>query len=151
MCGDHTEWQQGIIIDSFSQLWMTTPGPHGYICSNTSQIVSLQSKALLRWQKLSKYGKKVKKMRSGNALEFDDKQCRPFFDELGIIHQTSCVDRPEQNGIVERKHRNILEILRILLRPLVLKKNRDMMSLRLSSHRDLELSMGEYLRFPFKL
>lgn len=62
----------------------------------------------------TQFEKKVKVIRSDNALEFDDKQCQPFFAKLGIVHQTSCVDRPEQNGRVERKHRNILEMARAL-------------------------------------
>lgn len=52
-------------------------------------------------------------MRSDNALEFDDENCKKFFGDLGIIHQT-CVDRPQQNGRCERKHRNILEMARAL-------------------------------------
>uniref|UniRef100_A0A803MPC2 Integrase catalytic domain-containing protein n=1 Tax=Chenopodium quinoa TaxID=63459 RepID=A0A803MPC2_CHEQI len=55
----------------------------------------------------------VKIVRLDNALEFDDK-CRDFFGNLGIVHQTSCVDGPWQNGRVERKHRNILEMARAL-------------------------------------
>lgn len=62
----------------------------------------------------NQFNKHVKVIRSDNALEFDDKKCKPFFARLGIIHQTSCVDRPEQNGRAERKHRNILEMSRAL-------------------------------------
>jgi hypothetical protein len=33
----------------------------------------------------------------------------------GIVHETSCVGTPQQNGIAERKNRHILEITRSLL------------------------------------
>ncbi|KAK9671088.1 hypothetical protein RND81_12G006000 [Saponaria officinalis] len=63
---------------------------------------------------LTQHGKRIKIIRSDNALEFDDEQCRKLFLENGIIHQTSIVDRPQQNGVVERKHRHLLEISRAL-------------------------------------
>lgn len=62
----------------------------------------------------TQYDKVVKVIRSDNALEFADYQCLSFFAAQGIIHQTSCVDRPQQNGRVERKHRNLLEMARAL-------------------------------------
>jgi histone deacetylase 1/2 len=33
----------------------------------------------------------------------------------GIIHQTLCTNTPEQNGVIERKHRHIIKIVRSLL------------------------------------
>ena len=62
----------------------------------------------------TQHNKIVKVVRSDNAVELDDKLCRPMFHSLGIIHQTSCVDTPEQNGRVERRHRNHLEMARAL-------------------------------------
>ena len=38
-----------------------------------------------------------------------------FCKEKGMIHQTSCAYTPEQNGVVERKNRTILEITRALM------------------------------------
>lgn len=82
-------------------------------------LLKLKSDAFEAISELCEYGKpqynkQVKVIRSDNGLEFDDKQCKPFFSILGIIHQTSCVDRPQQNGRVMRKHINILEMARTL-------------------------------------
>ena len=56
----------------------------------------------------------MKIVRSDNALEFDDSQCRLLYDSHRIMHQTTCVDRARQNGRCERKHRNVLEMARCL-------------------------------------
>ncbi|GKE78004.1 retrovirus-related pol polyprotein from transposon TNT 1-94 [Tanacetum coccineum] len=53
-------------------------------------------------------------MRSDNALEFVKGSIGPYLAELGIEHQTSYVDRPQQNGRGERKHRHLLEVARAL-------------------------------------
>ena len=58
----------------------------------------------------------VKTIRSDNALELGlSKEALRFFADNGIIHQTSYVQTPQQNGVVERKHRHLLEVSRALL------------------------------------
>ena len=58
------------------------------------------------------FSQKVKRIRSDNGTEFT---CLTrFFQEQGIIHETSCVHTPQQNGRVERKHRHIFNIVRAL-------------------------------------
>ena len=38
-----------------------------------------------------------------------------FFEEKGILHQSSCTDTPEQNGIAERKNKHLLEVARAMM------------------------------------
>jgi len=64
----------------------------------------------------TQFGKDVKIIRSDNALELSKSyEILDFFTSFGITHQTSCVHTPQQNGVVERKHRHLLEVSRALM------------------------------------
>ncbi|GJZ89261.1 putative RNA-directed DNA polymerase [Tanacetum coccineum] len=52
----------------------------------------------------------VKIFRSDNGTEFVNQNFHKFCKEKGIVHQTSCAYTPQQNGVVERKHRHLLNI-----------------------------------------
>ena len=54
-------------------------------------------------------------IRSDNGLEFGDQHAIAFYNKMGSVHRTSCVDTPQQNGIVERKHKQLLKVARALL------------------------------------
>lgn len=58
------------------------------------------------------FNTRIKAIGSDNALEL---KVTPFLIENGIIHQLSCVEMPQQNSIVERKHQHILNVARSLL------------------------------------
>ncbi|GKA99135.1 putative RNA-directed DNA polymerase [Tanacetum coccineum] len=63
----------------------------------------------------TQFGKKVKIVRSDNGTEFINNKLSGLFNYLGIIHQTSCAYTPQQNGIVKRKHRHLLNVARSLM------------------------------------
>lgn len=56
----------------------------------------------------------VKVFRSDNGGEFLNSTCHDFFVMHGIIYQRSCPHTPQQNRVVERKHRHLLETARAI-------------------------------------
>ncbi|KAL5754015.1 hypothetical protein ACOSP7_022235 [Xanthoceras sorbifolium] len=57
----------------------------------------------------------IQVFRSDNGREFVNQGLREYLCSEGIVHQTSCVDTPQQNGISERKNRHLLKVTRSLL------------------------------------
>lgn len=62
----------------------------------------------------TQFNKRIIRVRSDNGTEFLNSTVKDFFQQEGIIHETSCVATPQQNGRVERKHRHILNVARAL-------------------------------------
>ncbi|GJT32468.1 retrovirus-related pol polyprotein from transposon TNT 1-94 [Tanacetum coccineum] len=54
-------------------------------------------------------------VRTGRGTEFLNKTLNAFFKEEGIEHQTSTPRTPEQNGVVERRNRTLVEAARTML------------------------------------
>ena len=58
---------------------------------------------------------KIKRVRSDNGTEFKNTNIEEFLDEEGIKHEFSVPYTPQQNGIVERKNRTLIEAARAML------------------------------------
>nr|KYP69055.1 Retrovirus-related Pol polyprotein from transposon TNT 1-94 [Cajanus cajan] len=59
--------------------------------------------------------KMVKRLRTDNGLEFGSKEFNDFCKAEGIARQYSVRNTPQQNGVVERMNRTLLERARCLL------------------------------------
>nr|GEZ46492.1 retrovirus-related Pol polyprotein from transposon TNT 1-94 [Tanacetum cinerariifolium] len=57
----------------------------------------------------------VQRVRTDNGTEFKYKTLAKFFDEVGISQQFSAARTPQQNGVVERRNRTLVEAARTML------------------------------------
>nr|GEU49743.1 retrovirus-related Pol polyprotein from transposon TNT 1-94 [Tanacetum cinerariifolium] len=54
-------------------------------------------------------------IRTDNGTEFKNQVLKKYFDSVGIYHQVSSVRTPQQNGVVERRNRTLVEAARTML------------------------------------
>src|SRR3954466_1994855 len=64
---------------------------------------------------LNNYNLKIKHIRSDNSTEFKNFGVEEFLDDSGITHEFSAPYTPQQNGVVERKNRTLIEMARTML------------------------------------
>jgi hypothetical protein len=65
----------------------------------------------LRWAQ-NEFGLRIKKIRSDNRTEFKNSQIEGFLEDKGIKHEFSSPYTPQQNGVLERKNRTLLDMAR---------------------------------------
>ncbi|GJU74660.1 retrovirus-related pol polyprotein from transposon TNT 1-94 [Tanacetum coccineum] len=54
-------------------------------------------------------------VRTNNDTEFKNQVLQEYFNSVGISHQASSVHTPQQNGVVERRNRTLVEAARTML------------------------------------
>nr|GFD41019.1 putative ribonuclease H-like domain-containing protein [Tanacetum cinerariifolium] len=54
-------------------------------------------------------------VRTDNEMEFKNQVLKEYFDSVGITHETSAAKTPQQNGVVERRNRTLVEAARTML------------------------------------
>ncbi|GJT54408.1 retrovirus-related pol polyprotein from transposon TNT 1-94 [Tanacetum coccineum] len=57
----------------------------------------------------------VKFLRTDNGTEFVNQTLREYYEKVGISHETFVARSPQQNGIVERRNRTLIEAARTML------------------------------------
>jgi hypothetical protein len=85
----------------------------GYSFCKKNQIQETL-KGFLR-QAQNEFRLRIKKIRSDNGTEFKNSQIEGFLEEEGIKHEFSSPYTPQQNGVVERKNRTLLDMARTML------------------------------------
>nr|GEZ84709.1 putative ribonuclease H-like domain-containing protein [Tanacetum cinerariifolium] len=51
----------------------------------------------------------VRRIRTDNGTEFVNQTLRDYYEEVGISHETSVARSPQQNGVVKRRNRTLIE------------------------------------------
>ena len=91
-------------VDDFSRMtWL-------YLMKSHSELFSHFTAFCAKIQNVP-----VQILRSDNAKEYLSKPFQSFMLQHGILHQTSCVDTPSQNGVAKRKNRHFLKTAQALL------------------------------------
>lgn len=58
---------------------------------------------------------KIGILHSDNGTEYFNEHLEAFLKNNGIVHQSTCRDTPQQNGIAERKNKHLLEVARAIM------------------------------------
>ena len=59
--------------------------------------------------------KKIKTLRSNNGGEYISKEFEAFCKDAGIKRELTTPYNPQQNGVVERKNRTIMEAVKTMI------------------------------------
>ncbi|GJZ00183.1 retrovirus-related pol polyprotein from transposon TNT 1-94 [Tanacetum coccineum] len=57
----------------------------------------------------------VRRIRTDNGTEFVNQTLREYYEKVDISHETSVARSPQQNGVVERRNRTLIEAARTML------------------------------------
>ncbi|GJS97421.1 retrovirus-related pol polyprotein from transposon TNT 1-94 [Tanacetum coccineum] len=57
----------------------------------------------------------IRIVRTDNGTKFVNQTLREFYENVGISHQTSVARSPQQNGVVEKRNRTLVEAARTML------------------------------------
>jgi transposase InsO family protein len=96
-----------VIVDDYSRFtWV-------FFLKDKSETQAIFKKFARRAQ--NEFEVKIKKVRSDNRTEFRNTNIEEFLNEEGIKHEFSVPYTPQQNGVVERKNRTLIEATRAIL------------------------------------
>ncbi|GJZ94392.1 retrovirus-related pol polyprotein from transposon TNT 1-94 [Tanacetum coccineum] len=96
-----------VIVDDYSRYtWV-------YFLYSKDETPEIIKKFIVQAQ--LNYKAKVCKIRTDNGTEFKNATLKAHYEKLGIMQQFSTARMPQQNGVVERRNRTLVEVARRLL------------------------------------
>ena len=63
----------------------------------------------------TQFNAKIQILHTNNAKDYFNSILRAYLIQEDTIHQSSCPNTPQQNGIAERKNRHLLDVTRALM------------------------------------
>ncbi|GKA27780.1 retrovirus-related pol polyprotein from transposon TNT 1-94 [Tanacetum coccineum] len=57
----------------------------------------------------------VRRIKTDNGTEFVNQTLREYYEKIGISHETSVARSPQQNGVIKRRNRTLIEVFRTML------------------------------------
>ncbi|GKF50993.1 retrovirus-related pol polyprotein from transposon TNT 1-94, partial [Tanacetum coccineum] len=54
----------------------------------------------------------VRNIKTDNGTEFVNQTLKAYYEEVRISHQTSVAHTPQENGVLERQNRTLVEVTR---------------------------------------
>ena len=63
----------------------------------------------------TQYSTNIQILHTDNGREYFNQILGEYLNTNGIVHQSSCTNTPQQNGITERKNKHLLEVARSIL------------------------------------
>ena len=102
----NTRWFISFIDDYSKLCWI-------YLIKEKSKTFSIfkQFHSMVQTQ----FNSKIKIVCTDNGTDYFSNILRSYFKDNDIIHHSSCVNTPQQNGIAERKNRHLLEVAHTLM------------------------------------
>nr|GEU85887.1 retrovirus-related Pol polyprotein from transposon TNT 1-94 [Tanacetum cinerariifolium] len=58
---------------------------------------------------------KIRRIRTDNGTEFVNRTLHEYYEQVGISHETSIARSPQQNGVVKRRNRTLIEAAHTML------------------------------------
>jgi transposase InsO family protein len=102
------KWYVLVVVDDYSRyVWV-------FFLEDKEETFGFVRDLVLRLRN-ERHGDAIRAICSDNGSKFRNSHFETFCHDLGLEHQFSSLYTPSQNGVVERKNKNLCEMARTML------------------------------------